>query len=284
MRSRKNPESEIGRLGRKVVAFERKIADTREQARLSRVAAEQAEVAKRETARLEARGDLTPSEAGKRFEEADATAARHCREVERHEQLADALEAELASRRNDLARSHYDKALQDAEAECDAANQDAERVGRLLAQLAKFAAVLSAARERREAALARARELCPKDIQFEEPANLDEPAWPEASKDLIPFIEAGPTTPLTDTAAVLAKSRAQSEASRRAVIAQYAVGQISLAQVPERDREEAKAARESRNAKTRARQEAEKAAVRRLEDRHEEPTREAVERELAKAG
>jgi hypothetical protein len=67
-----------------------------------------------------------PSEAGKRFEEADATAARHGREIERHEQLADALEAELASRRSDLARSHFEKAFQDAEAECDAANQAAK--------------------------------------------------------------------------------------------------------------------------------------------------------------
>lgn len=160
-----------------VVPLEQRRNDTLEEARLSGIAAEKAESSKDEIASAEARGEIDAAEAERRYREADETAARHRREVDRLARLAVKIEEDITRYQGAEARKRYEAAVRSAGETCAKANQVAEKLGRALAQAVRASAELEAARAERKTAMDEAHALCPAELDFDGPDNFEEPEW-----------------------------------------------------------------------------------------------------------
>lgn len=134
------------------------------------------------------------------FGEAARKAAEHVDErdrlgfvLERHASELARLEHELEHARSAEAQAALESAAKRQHAASGGVGSD------LAAAIDKLPALL-AARDEYDTAKARARELCPDDVDFELPANADEPEWPGVDR-LVELVQAGSRRPLATSKA-----------------------------------------------------------------------------------
>lgn len=221
--ARRDTQDALARLDGLAADLEQRVGDARKQSRLSEVAAEKAEDEKSKVVAAEAAGELSAEQARKAYEEADATVLRHRREAERFDGVASEHERALEKCRADLARVEFELARETAEAKHAATVKASARLGEQVTAAVAAATALTKARDAEKAAFARARELCPAEVELDWP---ESPEWlPAGTKELVALIEQEAKRLAEERATVAAVEkgrREQAQTMRRELTRRYA--------------------------------------------------------------
>jgi hypothetical protein len=198
--------SHVGRLERELEVLRETIAQTEAERDKQIELAEQAAAERREAAHDPAA-----------FGEAAARAAQHRDERDGLGFVLDRHAKDRARLERELEHARFEDAIQALEAAGKRRHDAARHLTTALAAGIEALPALEAARDEFDTTRARARELCPEDVEFELPQNADEPESPNGLDRLLELVQAGPRRPLAKTTAAIEQTRRQGEQSVRSV-------------------------------------------------------------------
>jgi hypothetical protein len=151
------------------------------------------------------------------FGEAARRAGEHRLERDRLGFVLERHASDRARLERELGHARYEDGYAAVESALSRRQTASTAVAKQLAATIDTLPALEAARDEVDAALVRARELCPDDIDFELPQNADEAELPDGVNRLVEFVQAGARRPIAETSAALERIRREAESATATV-------------------------------------------------------------------